>query len=182
LRIVGGKWRGRKLETPKGEDIRPTTDMVKESIFNIIQFETEGAKVLDLFCGTGQLGLEALSRGAIKCVFVDSSKDSCALTAKNINTVGAGDMSEVIHTDALSYLSRAPKFDIVLIDPPYGSDLFEKSIKNLITFDILRPDGIIICETRPDVPLPGVEKPYYHGKQYKYGKIRLALIRREGSV
>jgi 16S rRNA (guanine(966)-N(2))-methyltransferase RsmD len=178
MRIVGGDWRGRKLETPKGDDVRPTTDMVKESMFNIVQFEVAGARVLDLFCGTGQLGLEALSRGAERCVFVDTDRDSIELTRRNIEKCGASDRAEVTRGDAIAYLERAKPFDIVLLDPPYGTGLLEKALNAIITFDILTKDGIILCESRADEQLSDAPPPYTRSREYRYGKIKLTTFRK----
>ncbi|MBQ2231499.1 MAG: RsmD family RNA methyltransferase, partial [Oscillospiraceae bacterium] len=103
MRVITGTARGRKLREPTGRDIRPTTDMVKESVFNIIQFKTEGARVLDLFAGTGQLGIEALSRGAAECVFVDKSEEALKLVRENLKTTGLENKAHVVRGDSLSY-------------------------------------------------------------------------------
>ncbi|MDR3311238.1 MAG: 16S rRNA (guanine(966)-N(2))-methyltransferase RsmD [Oscillospiraceae bacterium] len=179
MRIISGKWRGRKLNTPKNEEVRPTSDMVKESAFNIIQFEIEGASVLDLFCGTGQLGLEALSRGAKSCVFTDESPEAIALTLKNTALCGAQDSAEILRREAVAYLKSARrKFDVVFLDPPYDTELLGKTLETIFAFDILNPGGIIVCESRSDKPLPEAEPPYSAAKSYRYGKIKLSLYRR----
>lgn len=142
-------------------DTRPTTDKVKESLFNIIQFEIEGRRVLDLFGGTGQLGIEALSRGADHCTFVDMRKEAAALIRENLRLTGLSERSRVVQGDALSFLSSCgEKFDVILLDPPYHTELLEKSVKRITEFDILREHGIMICESaaergaaRPAAPL-----------------------------
>lgn len=180
MRVITGSARGRRLKEPADYSVRPTTDMVKEAVFNIIQFKVEGARVLDLFAGTGQLGIEALSRGAAEAIFVDSSNDSLKLVRENLKITGLEERARVSRGDALSYLRSGEKFDIVFLDPPYDSDLLEKSINSATGFDILREDGIIICESRKDKILPEPGREGYSKKEYKYGKIKLTVYRRDG--
>ena len=163
-------------------DTRPTTDKVKESLFNIIQFEIEGRRVLDLFGGTGQLGIEALSRGADHCTFVDMRKEAAALIRENLRLTGLSERSRVVQGDALSFLSSCgEKFDVILLDPPYHTELLEKSVKRITEFDILRQHGIMICESAAERELPALPPPYERGREYRYGKIRLTVCRRAGS-
>ena len=163
-------------------DTRPTTDKVKESLFNIIQFEIEGRRVLDLFGGTGQLGIEALSRGADHCNFVDMIKEAAALIRENLRLTGLSERSRVVQGDALSFLSSCgEKFDVILLDPPYHTELLEKSVKRITEFDILREHGIMICESAAERELPALPPPYERGREYRYGKIRLTVCRRAGS-
>ena len=163
-------------------DTRPTTDKVKESLFNIIQFEIEGRRVLDLFGGTGQLGIEALSRGADHCTFVDMRKEAAALIRENLRLTGLSERSLVVQGDALSFLSSCgEKFDVILLDPPYRTELLEKSVKRITEFDILREHGIMICESAAERELPALPPPYERGREYRYGKIRLTVCRRAGS-
>lgn len=174
MRVITGTARGRKLKEPANSDIRPTTDMVKEAIFNIVQFDVEGRKVLDLFAGTGQLGIEALSRGADSAVFVDQSSEAVKLVRQNLEHCGFS--AQVVQGDSLSYLSRGGKFDLIFIDPPYDAGLLDKALQNIFAFDILSDGGIIICECRQDTPLPDAPAPYYPGKVYRYGKsVKLAV-------
>ena len=163
-------------------DTRPTTDKVKESLFNIIQFESEGRRVLDLFGGPGQLGIEALSRGADHCTFVDMRKEAAALIRENLRLTGLSERSRVVQGDALSFLSSCgEKFDVILLDPPYHTELLEKSVKRITEFDILREHGIMICESAAERELPALPPPYERGREYRYGKIRLTVCRRAGS-
>ena len=163
-------------------DTRPTTDKVKESLFNIIQFEIEGRRVLDLFGGTGQLGIEALSRGADHCTFVDMRKEAAALIRENLRLTGLSERSRVVQGDALSFLSSCgEKFDVILLDPPYHTELLEKSVERITEFDILREHGIMICESVAERGLPALPPPYERGREYRYGKIRLTVCRRAGS-
>ncbi|WP_251316991.1 16S rRNA (guanine(966)-N(2))-methyltransferase RsmD [Flintibacter muris] len=183
MRIITGSARGRKLKEPKGMDTRPTTDKVKEGLFNIIQFELEGRRVLDLFAGTGQLGLEALSRGAEHCTFVDQRREAAALVRENIRLCRFEDRARVAQEESLSFLSLCrEKFDIVFLDPPYASGLLEKSLESLTRFDILREHGIIVCESGTDWSVPTLTPPYEAGREYRYGQIKLTVCRRAGSV
>ncbi|NCC67476.1 MAG: 16S rRNA (guanine(966)-N(2))-methyltransferase RsmD [Clostridia bacterium] len=173
MRVITGAARGRKLAEPKGMDIRPTTDMVKESIFNIVQFDIEGRRVLDLFAGTGQLGIEALSRGAAAVTFVDQSKDAVKLVKDNLDHCGL--QGTVMQSDALSFLERCGKFDLIFIDPPYATELVDKALEKIIRFDILSDSGIIICETARDRDVSPLSEPYFIGKVYNYGKVKLTV-------
>lgn len=176
MRVITGTAKGRRLQEPKDASVRPTTDMVKEAIFSIIQFDVPGRRVLDLFAGTGQLGIEALSRGARECVFVDNSPASLALVRKNLETCRM--QAQVVRSDALAYLSRCGKFDLVLIDPPYGAGLYNDALNSLFVFDILNDGGIILVESPRNEPLPEAAAPYERGKSYHYGKISLTVYKR----
>jgi len=179
MRVISGTARGRKLETPKNMDTRPTSDMVKEAIFNIIQVKLPEARVLDLFSGTGQLGIEALSRGAELCVFVDQSREMLGLTARNINHTGLEAQSKTVCSGAIEYLERAEKFDIIILDPPYDTDLIDKALAKIIEFDILREHGIIICESRAEHKMPELTAPYGKSREYRYGQKKITLYKKE---
>ena len=176
MRIISGSLRGRKLQTLPGNDTRPTTDNVKESIFNIVQFSIAGCCVLDLFAGSGQLGIECLSRGASKAVFVDKNRAAVDVIRKNLQICGL--KSDVIQTDALSYLKHSGKFDIVFLDPPYDSSLYDPILKNINLFDILNEGGIIIVESRKEEVFSELFPPYYFMRDYIYGKIKVSLFTR----
>ena len=183
MRIISGSARGRKLKELQGMDTRPTTDKVKESLFNIIQFELEGRRVLDLFAGTGQLGLEALSRGAEHCTFVDQRREAAALVRENIALCRFESQSRVAQEEALSFLACCrERFDVVFLDPPYKTDLLDQCVEKITRFDILREHGIIVCESGADWTLPPVPPPYEAGREYRYGQIKLTVCRRSGSV
>ena len=177
MRVITGKARGRRLATPENNDIRPTTDNVKESIFNIIQFDIEGRRVLDLFAGTGQLGIECLSRGAESAVFIDQSKESVKLVKDNLKTCGLS--GTVMQMDALSFLRGCGKFDLVFVDPPYDSPLYDQVLNMLNSVDILSDGGIIIVECAKDRALPELEAPYRKVREYKYGKVKLCKYTKE---
>ena len=179
MRVISGIARGRRLSHPDDDSVRPTTDMVKEALFNIIQFNIEGASVLDLFSGTGQLGIEALSRGASSADFVDQSDKALKLVRANLQHTHLEDYAEVNREDALAFLKRGRKYDIIFLDPPYESSAIEKVIKTINEFDILNENGIIICETKADKHLPDVSFPYKKGREYRYGRIKISLYIRE---
>lgn len=176
MRVITGTARGRKLREPAGMDIRPTTDIVKESLFNIIQFDVEGRRVLDLFAGTGQLGIEALSRGAKSAVFVDESLEAIKVIRANLEHCGFE--AQVVRGDAVSFIERGGKFDIIFLDPPYDTGLLDNALKKIIQFDILSDGGIIICETNKELALLPFDEPYFIGKEYKYGKTKLVVCGR----
>ncbi len=177
MRIVAGSARGRKLISPEGMDVRPTTDKVKESLFNIIQFEVPDARVLDLFAGTGQLGLEALSRGAREAVFVDAAGKSLATVKKNVELCGFADRATLVHADAIAWLSRREgTFDLVFLDPPYHKGLCEKAMEALPP--VLNDSAAVICETQADEDLPERFGPFARAKEYRYSAIRLTVYRK----
>lgn len=178
MRVITGTARGRRLKEPANMDIRPTTDQVKESIFNIIQFDVEGRAVLDLFAGTGQLGIEALSRGAESAVFVDEDKEAIKLVKENLRHCGLE--GQVRQLDSLSFLEHCGRFGVIFVDPPYDSGLAEKALERIIKFDILCEGGIMLFETRSTTTLPPVSAPYFCGREYRYGKVKLTVYGREG--
>ena len=148
MRVITGTARGRRLREPEGMATRPTTDNAKESMFNLIQFDIEGRRVLDLFAGTGQLGIEALSRGA---------------------------RGDVVQGESLGYLRTCGKFDLIFLDPPYDTGLLDKALENVVQFDILAEGGIIVCESRREKVLPQLRAPYHLLTERNYGKIKLTL-------
>lgn len=179
MRVITGTARGKRLCELEGQDTRPTTDRVKEGIFNIVQFDIEGRKVLDLFSGTGQMGIESLSRGAAACTFIDVRKDAVALVRENLKFTKLEEHAKVVQGDSLSYLATCrEKYDLIFMDPPYGSGLLEKAIEMAAAIDILSENGIMICECAADQALPTVSAPYSKGREYRYGKIKITLYRR----
>lgn len=180
MRVIAGKARGVALKTPEGMLTRPTTDRVKEALFSIIQFELPGARVLDLFGGTGQLGIEALSRGAKEAVFVDAREDACRLIRENLRRVKMEDAGKVVRSDYLEYLKRCrEKFHIILLDPPYAEVFLENSLKMITEIDILQYDGIIVAERPVGKDLPWDYPGFTRSRDYKYGKTLLTLYRRD---
>ena len=180
MRVITGSARGRRLKELEGYETRPTTGRVKEGLFNIIQFDIEGRRVLDLFAGTGQLGVEALSRGAGGAVFVEHRRDAAALVRDNLRLTGLEGRATVVNTDALSYLASCrERFGIIFLDPPYGSDLLKNSLLAISQFDILSNHGIIVCESPVDWDPPALAPPYFPRRVYRYGGTKLTVCRRE---
>lgn len=179
MRVITGIARGRRLKEPQGLETRPTTDRVKEGIFSSIQFEIEGRRVLDLFGGTGQMGIEALSRGAARCTFVDLRKEAVGIIRENLKLTGLEGQATVVQGDALAFLTRCrEKYDVIFLDPPYASDLLKKAMETIPAIDIVTENGIIVCENGSTTGWPEVEPPYRLQKEYRYGKVRTALYRR----
>jgi len=176
MRVISGSVRGRMLKALEGSETRPTTDKVKESIFNIIQFDIEGRRVLDLFSGSGQLAIEAVSRGAEYAVAVDKSKYAVEIIKENVKRCNFEDKIKIYKGDFTEVLSKGGKFDLIFLDPPYDSDLLLKSLNLIVSFDILSNDGIIICET--DVSQSILEySDLFNRKEYRYGRVKLTLMR-----
>ena len=182
MRVITGKARGVQLKTPEGMLTRPTADRVKEALFSIINFDLPGAAVLDLFGGTGQLGIEALSRGSAHCTFVEKRRDALVLLKENLKLTNLQDQARVVPGDALTFLTSCrEKFDVILLDPPYHTDLMDKSIESILLFDILAEHGIMVCETASDRELPALpEDKFEPGRSYRYGQIKLSIFRRKG--
>lgn len=179
MRVITGSARGRKLITLEGDDVRPTTDIVKEAMFSIIQFEIEGRKVLDLFGGSGQLAIEALSRGADSAVIVDSSKKSIEVIRQNLQHTGFDKNAVVLQSDALAFLQRRnEKYDIAFVDPPYSKGLIEKVLPCLC--EVMNEGGVIVCEAPFTDELPEQAGNFYLKKKYRYGKIGLFVYRIKG--
>ena len=178
MRIISGTARGRKLKEPVGNSIRPTSDKVKESVFNIIQFDIEGRRVLDLFAGSGQYGIETLSRGAKSAVFVDSASDSVKLVKENLKISGFYDSASVYGRDSLRFLEGDEKFDLIFIDPPYDTNLADRAVQKIVEFDKLNINGIIICELKAGTQTPAVVSPYSLEKEYRYGGVKIARYTR----
>lgn len=181
MRIITGSARGKKLLTLEGEQVRPTSERVKESLFNIVQFDLEGRRVLDLFAGSGQLGLEAVSRGAAQAVLVDCARESIDVIRKNTAHCGFSDRVQIVHTDFASYLAaNRQKFDLAFLDPPYSTGLLQKALPLVV--EAMNPGGTILCEHPAGEPLPVEEGEFYAVKQYRYGKISLTMYRRKEVV
>jgi len=180
MRVITGKARGVALKTPEGMQTRPTADRVKEALFSIIQFEIPGARVLDLFGGTGQLGIEALSRGAKSATFVDASDAACKLIKENLRRTKFGDVGSVIRSDYMDFLKRCKeKYQIIFLDPPYAEVFLENALKCITEIDILQSGGIIIAERPLGKELSYEFEGYSRSKDYKYGKVLLTIYRKE---
>lgn len=176
MRVITGTAGGRNLVTPEGMDVRPTVDRVKEGVFSAIQFDVEGRTVLDLFSGSGQLGIEALSRGAKRAVFVDNSSKSLNATKENLKTTELESFSKVINSDSLFFLKNNQEvFDIAFIDPPYNFGLTDKVLNKLI--DHMSDYGIIICEHSKNEVIAENYGKFKVRKDYKYGKVFVTIFR-----
>ena len=179
MRVIAGTARGIALKTPEGLQTRPTADRVKEAVFSIIHFDLPGAKVLDLFGGTGQLGIEALSRGAKACVFVDESRNACNLIRENLKRTKFTDCGKVTQGEYQDYLQRCTsKFDIIFLDPPYAEKFLENSLNLITEIDILESGGIIIAERPAGKELNCEFDGFSRSKDYKYGKTLITLYRK----
>ena len=180
MRVISGLAKGISLKTPDGLATRPTADRIKEAMFSIIQFDLPGTAVLDLFGGTGQLGIEALSRGAKSAVFVDQAESACSLIRENLRRTKFQNTAKVIRSDYLTFLKNShEKFDIILLDPPYAEIFLENSLKMISEIDILQSNGIIVTE-RPVEKALSVDFPgFSRSRDYKYGKTLLTIYRKE---
>ncbi len=184
MRVITGLARGCRLETLPGESTRPTSEKVKESLFSAIQFDIEGRRVLDLFAGSGQLGIEALSRGAASCLFVDQNTDCVQVIRRNLQHTNLTAAAQVIGTDALAYLSRSKEcFDLVFLDPPYAAGLLRPTLEAVAP--LVNDGGILVCETDDTVDLPERVDRFTVSRQYRFGRIHVWLYRynpREGNL
>ncbi len=184
MRVITGSARGRKLITVEGTDVvRPTADNVKEAVFSAIQFELEGRTVLDMFAGSGQLGIEALSRGAAECWFVDSAAVSIKAIRENLKSTGLESNAHVVNMPFHAFLkstaadgARIPEFDIALLDPPYGHGLLKKALPLLAKK--MSGNGVIICEHEKELTLPRETDGFYAAKVLRHGRICVTIYRR----
>lgn len=176
MRIIAGEFKGRRLESPADNSVRPTTDKVKEALFSILNDRMWGSRVLDLFSGTGNLGIEALSRGAAECVFCDSSRDSLRLIKSNITHCKAQEGARVIPGDFRKTLMNLEgQFDIILLDPPYGKGFLEPAFELIRDQGLLAEDGVIVAEHRKEEDLPEEFFGFEKIKERKYGIIKLSI-------
>ena len=178
MRIITGSRRGRRLETLEGISTRPTAEKVKEALFSAIQFDIEGRRVLDLFAGSGQLGLEALSRGAKSAAFVDASKDAMKIITANIAACDFAKESKTYRMDYNAFfLENRDRFDLVFIDPPYQSGLVWHALSKAA--EVTNPGGTIICEHPANEKAPQESGDFSIYRQYQYGKVGLTFYRRK---
>ena len=179
MRVITGAAKGCRLETLDGLDTRPTVERVKEGIFSAICFDIEGRRVLDLFAGSGQMGIEALSRGARSCVFVDRSRQATEVVRRNLRATKLDRSAEVVCGDSLAYLSRAAgPFDLVFLDPPYGDGLLEACLQGLA--DKLSVGATVICESDRETALPETVGELVLHRTYRYGRVAVRLYRKKG--
>ena len=156
MRIITGTARGTKLNTLEGENTRPTSDRVKEAVFSMLQFDIEGRAVLDLFAGSGQMGLEALSRGAARATLIDVSRDAAEIIIENAKKTHLFKQCRVTATDYASFIRGAQgkeTFDIIFLDPPYNTDLLPNALRLLDSAKLCAVGSYIVCETDCDIPV-----------------------------
>ena len=174
MRVISGKARGTSLYSLEGLHTRPTTDRVKESMFSIINFSIPDAVVLDLFSGSGALGIEAISRGAKKCYFVENSKQAADIVRKNIEKTNCTENAILKVMDYKAFLNSATeKFDVILLDPPYNKKMCDEALKIIFEKNLLSDDGVIVCETECNEI---ITTDFTKKKDYKYGKILLSVF------
>ena len=177
MRVITGLAKGKRLESPEGKDVRPTPDKVKEGLFSALQFDIEGRRILDLFAGSGQLGIEALSRGAESAVLVDSSSTSVKLARKNVEYCGFSDKAKVVQLDYAAFCAMSREtFDIVFLDPPYNQGLLMLAVKAVLP--LMSDYGLIICEHPPEVKPDEAVVGFSIFKTYRYGKVNVTVYRK----
>lgn len=180
MRIITGSARGVRLETLEGEATRPTSERVKEAVFSMLQFDIEGREVLDLFAGSGQLGLEALSRGARRAVFTDSSQDAVQIIKQNAQKTKLFQRCAISCSDYSAYIKGSAgrvKFDMIFLDPPYGTGQLEDALAKLAAGDMIADGGFVVCECGTPEPLsaPGL---VLH-RHCKYGRAYVTVLTKE---
>ena len=175
IRIIGGQWRGRKLPVHDVEGLRPTTDRNKETLFNWLMASVHGAHCLDLFAGSGGLGLEALSRYAQHCTFVEKDAAAAGVLQNNINTLAA--QATIINGDALTVdLRSSAPFDIIFVDPPFGQGLAQQALDLIQLQQLLKPNGMIYLEQEITAPLPELPADWQWHKQKQTSSLVYGLI------
>jgi 16S rRNA (guanine966-N2)-methyltransferase len=179
MRVTGGTGRGRRLKVPTGSSVRPTSDKVKQALFNILGDRVDGSAFLDLFAGAGGIGIEALSRGAERVVFVDASRDSQNSIKQNLDQTGFGGRAEVVLSKAASFLEKpSGPYDIVFLDPPYADEM-APLLEQVGQAGILKPDSVIIAEHFKKQPSPERAGNLLLYRQAKYGDTVLAFYKQE---
>lgn len=187
MRVITGTARGQKLATLQGEDVtRPTLEVVKEAVFSSIQFELEGRTMLDLFAGSGQMGIEALSRGAAKATFVDSSRDAANIITQNLQKTKLYTLSNVICTDWQQYIRSAKnkyKFDYVFLDPPYSMDILPKVAAEIYDAGLLKETSVVICEDEKRIDMTNalISERYELKKDARYGRVFISYLTPKGA-
>ncbi len=181
MRVITGKARGRVLNTLKGDDVRPTTDKVKEAIFSAIQFELEGRHFLDLFAGSGQMGIEALSRGCRTATFIDSKKASIKVIEGNLTVTNLKQFAKIYTSDAKDFLKNSDwDYDIVFLDPPYNKGILQEIMP--IIAQNMKETGIIICESALNDEILQKYYKFTLDRQRTYGTIRVSIYRHENYI
>lgn len=182
MRIITGKAKGIRLKTLDGENTRPTSERVKEAVFSMIQFDIEGRSVLDLFAGSGQMSLEALSRGALSAVLVDKSKEAIAIIKNNVNKTKLAESCTVVQADYMDFIRRSAgkAFDIIFLDPPYALDMYKPSLRAMLEYGLLKPTSLIICESDSESVFGNdieLASKFEIEKQSKYSKTYITIFK-----
>ena len=181
MRVITGTAKGRVRETLSGEAVRPTTAKINESVFSIVQFQIQGRNFLDLFAGSGQMGIEALSRGASSATFVETRRQAVATVKKNLKTTNLEENAQVFNMDSLSFLTmKKGEYDVAFLDPPYKTGLLQKAMELLPS--VMRKSGVIICENPMDEEMPEQFSDFLLDRQYRYGTIRISTYRHKDFV
>lgn len=174
IRICAGTYGSRRIECP-AKGVRPTTDRVKQAIFSTLPFDLNGTRVLDLFAGSGNLGIEALSRGSGEATFVDSSRTCAVVIEKNLRTLKANEQAKVIKSDISSFIEKCgEKFDVIFMDPPYNKGLASQLAPRV--YKLLKTGGVLVIEHSPDEPIP-----FHPWKIRRYGDTMITYIMRDES-
>ena len=182
MRIITGSAKGITLKTLEGDATRPTAERVKEAVFSMIQFDIEGRSVLDLFAGSGQMGLEALSRGAASATLVDKSRDAIAIIRNNATKTKLEDKCTIYQADYLDFIRRfsGKQYDIVFLDPPYALKMYKPALDAMLKASILKPTTLIICESGEDTVFEGdteLASKFVIEKQTRYSKTYITIFR-----
>ena len=181
MRIITGKARGVRLDTLEGVETRPTAERVKEAVFSMLQFDIEGRSILDLFSGSGQMALEALSRGAAEAVMIDKSKNAIRIIERNAEKCKLSSYCQIYNFDAMDYIRRSKdkKFDIIFLDPPYASGFYQPVLSALYENNMLKPTSVIVCESDSDKLFEGADQlrdKYSVKRSAKYSKTVITLL------
>lgn len=179
MRVISGKARGKKLKTPENDNIRPTLDRVKENVFNVIGFSIRNAVVLDLFSGTGAIGIEALSRGAKQVYFVDKDRKSYELTEFNVKSAKLEENAVILNQDAenalIQFENKDLKFDIIFLDPPYNKGIVQKILQQLEKYNIMQSEGVVIVETDREEETPEKFGKFFKQKEKSYSSTKITF-------
>ena len=182
MRIISGTNKGKKLYAPEGMTVRPTSDKIKEALFNIIGFIDEDSTVLDLFAGSGNVGIEFLARGAKKCTFADSSNKSLSYVKKNLELCNFKDRAKIIQSDyekaIINLSANNEKFDYIFVDPPYDLNCSANIAKKVFEFNILKPGGLLIIESdKSEIVFENIDIDVVKYKEKIYGRTRISIMK-----
>jgi len=182
MRVITGSAKGKRLLTPEGLETRPTIERVKEAIFSSLYSKVTGAELLDLFAGSGQMGIEALSRGAKSAIFVESNRKTSALIKQNLKNTGFEEKGKVINQDAFKFLENIKpySFDLIFLDPPYGKNLINLAVEKIEKLNILKSSGVIVCESDSTDILKESFGNISLYKRAKYGRVIISYYEKTG--